>query len=93
MVPTHPEVKLQVSTASELSVADLERDRHLIVRMQRLVKAFARMRLHLDIVRMAEAEAGEDGQEQIHEDGHSDVAPGAVIRWSSRAMSFVLTWY
>ncbi len=46
----YPKVNLQVTAAAEFPVADLERDRHLVVLVQLLVEAFALVRLHLDVV-------------------------------------------
>jgi hypothetical protein len=62
----HPEINLQVPAATEFPVADLERDRHLVVLVQRLVEALALVRLHLDVVRGRErdeaARCSEDGE-------------------------------
>jgi hypothetical protein len=53
---TNPKVYVQVSTAAKLAVADLESDCHLVVRVQLLVEAFARVRLELNVVRRADGE-------------------------------------
>lgn len=53
---SYPEIDLQVPASSKLPVANLERDRHLVVLVQRLVEAFALVGLHLDVVRGGEAE-------------------------------------
>ncbi len=47
----YPKVNLQVSTATEFPVADLESDCHLVVLVKRFVEAFALVCLHLDVVR------------------------------------------
>lgn len=46
----YPKINLQVPTTSELSVANLERDSHLVVAMQRFMEAFSRMCFELDVV-------------------------------------------
>ena len=53
---SYPEINLQIPASSKLPVANLERDCHLVVLVQRLVEAFALVRLHLDVVRGGEAE-------------------------------------
>ena len=53
---THPEIDLEIPTASKLSVADLECDSHLVVLVQRLVEAFTLVGLHLDVVCRYEGE-------------------------------------
>lgn len=67
---THPEIHIQIPTAAKLPIADLEGDGHLVVRMQNLVEALPRMRLELDVVRMAHEGAGEQDQEEIEERRH-----------------------
>lgn len=47
---TYPEVNLQVSATAKLSVADLKRNRHLVVLVQRFMETFALVSLHLDVV-------------------------------------------
>jgi hypothetical protein len=62
----HPEINLQIPASAKLAVADLEGNRHLVVLVQRLVEAFALVRLHLDVVRGGErdeaARGSEDGE-------------------------------
>lgn len=47
---TYPKVDLQIAAAAKLAVTDLEGDRHLIVAVQCLVEAFARVGAELDVV-------------------------------------------
>ena len=46
----YPKVNIKIPASSKFPVADLERDRHFVVLVQHLVKAFAHVRLHLDSV-------------------------------------------
>jgi hypothetical protein len=56
---THPEVNVQVSATAKLAVADLEGDGHLVVGVQLLVEAFARVGSELDVVGGGEAYEGQ----------------------------------
>lgn len=47
---TYPEIDLQVATASEFPVSDLEGDGHLVILVQGLVEAFAGVSPELDVV-------------------------------------------
>jgi hypothetical protein len=49
-MPTHPKVDVQVARAAKLAVADLERDRHLVVAVQGLVEALAPVRRERNVV-------------------------------------------
>ncbi len=51
-VLTHPEIDFQIARTSELPIAHLKCHRHLVILVKLLVKAFARMGAHLDVVRM-----------------------------------------
>jgi hypothetical protein len=63
----YPEVYIQVPTPAELAVADLERDRHLVVLVQLLVEALAHVGLHLDVVGGREGEEGARGGEELEQ--------------------------
>lgn len=52
---THPEVELDVATASKFAVADLKGNGHSIIRMKEFVKAFAGMSAQLDVVSVDDA--------------------------------------
>lgn len=62
---THPEVNVQVAATAKFAVADLEGHGHLVVGMELLVEAFARVGLELDVVGRGEAdeiaEGGDNG--------------------------------
>ena len=73
-----PEINVQVSAATKLSVADLEGHGHLVVLVQLLVEAFSRVCSQLDVVRMAEGEEGQQGEEETEERHIEVVAP---MRW------------
>ena len=55
-ISTYPKIDIQVPAPAELSIAHLKCDRHLVVFMQVLVEAFARMGFHLDIVGIRQSE-------------------------------------
>jgi hypothetical protein len=84
-VITHPEINLQVPAASKLAVADLERDRHLVVLVQGLVEALALVGLHLDVVRGRErdeaARCSEDGEGREQHDWRR-----AAVLWVFRGV-------
>jgi hypothetical protein len=63
---THPEIHLQISAPAKLPISNLERNRHLVVLVQRFVEAFALVRLHLDVVSGGYRRRGEErkGSEQ-----------------------------
>ena len=61
---THPEINIKVTTTTEFTVADLERDGHLVVRVKRLVEAFACVCLHLDIMGGADGCKAQKGREE-----------------------------
>lgn len=63
---TYPEIHLEVPGASEFAIADLERHGHLVVFVEDLVEAFARVGAHLDVV--APRCGGEEGEERAEED-------------------------
>ena len=67
---TYPEINVQISTPSKFSVAHLERDRHLVILVQRLMKALAGVCSHLDVVRIADGEEGDEGEEEPEYRGH-----------------------
>jgi len=67
---TYLEIDVQIATATKLLVAHLERDRHLVFLVKLFVEAFARMRFHLDVVRIAEDEEGGDDQEESIDQRH-----------------------
>lgn len=50
LVSAHPEINLEIATAAEFPVADLEGDCHLVVLVEGFVEAFALVSLHLDVV-------------------------------------------
>lgn len=52
---TYPEVDLDVTTAAEFPVADLESNGHLVIGVEGLVEAFARVSPQLDVVGSCEA--------------------------------------
>ena len=58
---THPEVNLQIPSATEFSIANLKCDSHLIILMQGLVKAFPLMGGHLDVVGKGGGEKAQEG--------------------------------
>jgi hypothetical protein len=67
---TYPKVNVEVSTTTELAIADLEGDGHSVIRVQLLVEAFARVCLQLDVVCRADGkEAAKSGIEE-GEDEH-----------------------
>ena len=47
---THPKVNFKISTPTEFSIADLERDCHLVVLVELLMEAFPHVCLHLNVV-------------------------------------------
>jgi hypothetical protein len=61
---TYPEVNFKIPASTELSVADLVRDRHLVVLVQRFVEAFAHVGFHLDVVRGGRGEDAARRSEQ-----------------------------
>lgn len=67
---SYPKIYIQVPTPAEFPVADLEGHCHLIVLVQRFVKALPRVRLELDVVGMAEGEEGEEGKEEAEKVRH-----------------------
>jgi hypothetical protein len=80
----HPEINLQVPTASKFPIADLERHRHLVVLVERFVEAFALVGLHLDIVRRRErkqaARRSEEGERwKQHIGGYRNAIPGGRV--------------
>ena len=54
IVRTYPKVNVQTPATAKLPVSDLERNRHLVVFVQRLVEALPRVRFQLDVVRAGE---------------------------------------
>jgi hypothetical protein len=62
----YPKIYLQIPTPAKLAVSNLERDRHLVVLVQRFVEAFALVRFHLDVVGKCCRRRGEErkGSEQ-----------------------------
>lgn len=69
----YPEVNLQIAAASKLPIADLERDRHLVILVEVLVEAFPRMRAHLDVVAEGDPEqAGQSGAARGEREAHRD---------------------
>lgn len=73
----YPEINIQISTTTKLPVAHLEGNSHLVVLVQDFVEAFPRMRLELDVVRIAEGEQGQNCQEESDEKRH---LPGRAMR-------------
>jgi len=67
---TYPELNIQITASPKLPVSDLERDRHLVVLVQCFVETLARMRLHLDVVRIPDREEGGEGEEEVEERSH-----------------------
>lgn len=61
---TYPKINVQIATSSKLSVAHLERDRHLVILVKRLVEALAGVCSHLNVVRIANGEEGDEGEEE-----------------------------
>jgi len=66
---THPEIDIQVTATTKFTVADLERDGHLVVGVERLVEAFACVCFHLDIVGGADGCKAQKGREDRAEHG------------------------
>lgn len=66
----YPKVNIEVSAAAEFAVADLEGDGHLVVRVQLLMEALARVRLELDVVRRADGEEAAESSIEECEDKH-----------------------
>lgn len=68
---TYPEINVQIATASKFSVAHLKCDRHLVILVQRLVEALAGVCSHLNVVRIADGEEGDEGEEEPEHWSHS----------------------
>ena len=87
---THPEVDLKIAATTKLAVADLEGHGHLIVGMELLVEALARVGLELDVVGRSKAdeiaEGGNDGGGGEQHGGESRGAAIAKWRYSGRLL-------
>lgn len=94
---TYPKVDVQIPTTPEFSVADLECDRHLVILVQHLMEALARVRFHLNVVRIAEGKQGcEEEQKcsELHHDGResADWSMSLVIEVRSSFVSKMHRW-
>lgn len=67
---TYPKINVQIAAPTKFSVAHLKRDRHLVILVQRLVEALAGVCSHLDIVRIADGEEGDEGEKEPEYGSH-----------------------
>jgi hypothetical protein len=76
---SYPEINVKVAGATKLSVADLERDRHLVIDMKILVEAFSAVRRQLDDVSRYRAQQATCEQQS----SRSDEIHGYGGRWEN----------
>jgi len=66
----YPEIYIQIPTTPKLPIAHLERHGHLVVLVQGLVEAFARVRFHLDVVRICQSQQRSQPDQQAQQGRH-----------------------